>query len=536
MTATSLAFGITPAVEASWKAFAVSTLHPRCDSATPETAPLIRGPSGAPALRVTTGNVTLVGTAHVSPKSVEEVQAAIREIQPDVVCVELDESRLQALRDPHAWAQVPVLDLIREGKGPQLLAQIVLGSYQRRIGEETGVKPGQELLTAVDVAEEIGADVVLADREVGITLRRAFQAMPLKEKGRVAWEMLKATFAADEQELDPEMVDELLEEDALTQAMEELAGLAPSASHVLIDERDAFMATRIQETADTLDDPDATLEALPTHEPDDAPETDEPSQADGTGHADDGDVAASPADEALDEPAESRAPDPAETATVPPGPEDVAVDAPAPAPAPIQGGVLAVLGAGHLAGVKRRIEAGERSDTDALLSTESTRFPWGKALAWGLAGAILVLFGFLAYQGLTTGNFAQLRTGLIWYFMLSGVFAAAGCLIAGGGVLATIVAFLASPLTSLHPAVAAGWFAGAVEAWRREPRVGDIETLSEIYSFGDMRENRLVRVILVAALVNLGSIVGSWAGFAKLFDVADVVGAILGPLTGGILG
>lgn len=490
-------------------------------------------------MRVTTGNVTLVGTAHVSPKSVEEVRAAIREVQPDVVCVELDETRLQALRDPHAWAQVPVLDLIREGKGPQLLAQIVLGSYQRRIGEETGVKPGQELLTAVDVAEEVGADVVLADREVGITLRRAFQAMPLKEKGRVAWEMLKATFAADEEEFDAEMVDELLEEDALTQAMEELAGLAPSASHVLIDERDAFMATRIQETADTLDDPDATLEALPTHDPDDAPETDEPLETDGTGHADE-DAAPSPtassADDALDDPAEGQAPDPAEASTPIPGPEDAAVDAPAPAPAPIQGGVLAVLGAGHLAGVKRRIEAGERSDTEALVSTESTRFPWGKALAWGLAGAILALFGFLAYQGLTTGNFAQLRTGLIWYFMLSGVFAAAGCLIAGGGVLATIVAFLASPLTSLHPAVAAGWFAGAVEAWRREPRVGDIETLSEIYSFSDMRENRLVRVILVAALVNLGSIVGSWAGFAKLFDVADVVGAILAPLTGGILG
>ncbi len=389
-------------------------------------------------MRVTTGNVTLVGTAHVSPKSVEEVRDTIRELQPTVVCVELDEPRLQALQDPTAWAEIPVLDLIREGKGPQLLAQVLLGSYQRRIGEATGVQPGAELLAAVEVAGEIGAEVVLADREVGITLRRAFQAMGFREKMRITWEILKASVAMeDPEEFDPEEIDKLLQEDVLTAAMEELAETAPSASHVLIDERDSYMSTRIQETADE-------------HE----------------------------------------------------------------------GLVVAVLGAGHLRGVQRQLEAHERADLDALRSTRSTKFPWGKTIAWGMAVAILGLFGWLGYQGFVSGDFSDLGRGFLYYFIISGIPAALGCAIAGGHILAIIVAFLASPLTSLNPALAAGWFAGAVEAWRREPTVGDVEGLSKIETFADMRRNRLVRVLLVAALTNLGSMLGSAIGFAKLAEVA----------------
>lgn len=487
------------------------------------TARLIKGSKAGPLLRVTSGDITLVGTAHVSRKSVDVVRETIREIEPDVVCVELDESRLEALRDPTAWAEMPVMDLIRQGKGPQLLAQVLLGSYQHRIGEMTGVEPGQELLTAVDIADEVGADVVLADREVGITLRRAFQSMPFLEKTSVAWEILKAMLVGGDEEIDEESIDELLEEDALTQAMEELAELAPSASHVLIQERDAYMGTKILEAADELPNRDpGTVDEfqplpdveLPEEEAsDDAPDEDEPvddTAADTEQVPHDGGTEEQPEVEADEEPGE----------------EDALAEVP-------HGGLVAVLGAGHLAGVQEQIEAGQRTELDSLTSTESKRFPWGKTLAWGLAAAILGLFGFLAYQGFTTGNFAKFQEGLIWYFMLSGVFAAAGCIIAGGGILATIVAFLASPLTSLHPAVAAGWFAGGVEAWKREPRVGDIQGLREIYTFADMRENRLVRVLLVAALVNLGSIIGSWTGFAKLFDVADVVGTVL---SWGVLG
>lgn len=446
-------------------------------------------------MRVTTRNVTLVGTAHVSQRSVDEVQETILTLQPEIVCVELDETRLKALRDPHAWAQVPVLDLIREGKGPQLLAQIILGSFQRRIGEETGVEPGEELLTAVDAAKQVDAEVVFADREVGITLRRAFQAMPFTEKARVGWEIFKAALIpAEEEKIDAETVDELLEEDALTAAMEELAELAPSASHVLIDERDAYMATRILEARDRLD---TLKEAGPAEEeaPPDEPEV-------------------PPTGEFEDEDAEDPSPE-----SDPGNETDPLLE---------EGGdVVAVLGAGHLQGVQSRIEEDARVDTEDLITDASSGFPWGKTFAWGLAAAVLGLLAYLAYQGITTGDFSALLSGAAWYLLFSGTLAALGCFIAGGHPLSIGTAFLASPLTSLHPAVAAGWFAGGVEAWRREPRVGDIEGLKEIYSFSDMRENNLVRVILVAALTNVGSILGSWAGFAALFEAADLLGVLL---------
>ncbi len=461
-------------------------------------------------MRVTTRNVTLVGTAHVSQRSVDEVRQTILQLQPEIVCVELDETRLRALQDPHAWAQVPVLDLIREGKGPQLLAQIVLGSFQRRIGKETGVRPGEELLTAVDAAKQTDAEIVLADREVGITLRRAFQSMPFTEKTRVGWEIFKAALLpADDAELDADTVDELLEEDALTAAMEELADLAPSASHVLIDERDAYMATRILDARDSLPpedpQPDAELEPEPERdlEPDIEPE------------APRGEAPAPPSPPEEPVPEE----DPEEEAELDPAVEH-AID---------EGGdVVAILGAGHLRGVQDRIEGEARVDTEELTRDASSGIPWGKTLAWGLAVAVVGLFAYLGYQGFQTGDFSGLASGAAWYLLFSGTLAALGCFIAGGHPFAIGTAFLASPLTSLHPAVAAGWFAGGVEAWKREPRVGDIEGLSEIYSFRDMRENNLVRVILVAALTNLGSILGSWAGFAALFEAADLLGVLIG--------
>jgi pheromone shutdown-related protein TraB len=218
--------------------------------------------------------------------------------------------------------------------------------------------------------------------------------------------------------------------------MEEMAELAPSASHVLIDERDAYMSTRILDAADETD-----------------------------------------------------------------------------------GELVAVVGAGHLRGVEAALREQRRANLEVLESTDSSGIPWGKVVAWSLSALVIGLFGLLAYEAFTTGNLDTLGLGLFWYWVISGIPAAIGSIIAGGGVSTTIVAFLASPLTSLNPAVAAGWFAGAVEAWRRESKVGDVEGLSEIYTFADMRENRLVRVILVAALVNLGSIVGSWAGALKLFEV-----------------
>src|SRR5687767_10563802 len=88
----------------------------------------------------------IVGTAHVSEKSVEEVREVILRLKPEVVCVELCQGRYDALTQDRAFRDLDVFKVIREGKALYLLAHLALSSYQRRMGAALGVKPGAELL------------------------------------------------------------------------------------------------------------------------------------------------------------------------------------------------------------------------------------------------------------------------------------------------------------------------------------------------------------------------------------------------------
>jgi len=216
-------------------------------------------PSRGTPIQATIGNVVLVGTAHVSAKSVAEVREVIARESPAMVAVELDAARHRALTEPEAWKNTKLVDIIRQGKGFLLLAQAFLGSYQRRIGDEQGVQPGAEMLAAIEEAKSRNAELVLADRDIGITLKRAWARMGLREKFRLTWEFMKALTGVTEAEAEearkqgkepePLDVDALLEEDALSMMMEELSRVAPSMSEVLIHERDAYLAGRIREAS-----------------------------------------------------------------------------------------------------------------------------------------------------------------------------------------------------------------------------------------------------------------------------------------------
>ncbi len=187
--------------------------------------------------------LVLVGTAHVSIASVEEVREAIRTHKPAIVAVELDEPRFRAITDKARWESTPVTDLLKGGRTTLLLAQSLLASYQRRMGAKYGVEPGAEMIAAIEEAMAAEAELVLADRDIGITLKRAWAKMGFVEKWRLAWEMMKATIGlSDEEEME---VDELLQEDVLTVMMSELADMAPSVAEVLIFERDAYLAKSI---------------------------------------------------------------------------------------------------------------------------------------------------------------------------------------------------------------------------------------------------------------------------------------------------
>ena len=185
----------------------------------------------------------LVGTAHISSTSVALVRQQIEDWGPDLVAVELCESRKASLLEPEALENEDLLKILNDGKSHMILLQSALAAEQRRMGVASGEKPGAELLAAIEAAEAADVPVELVDRDVVITLRRAWSKMGLREK----WRVMDA-FLWQEDDDDEASVEELLEDsDMLSNLMEEAREVAPGAGSVLIDERDAFIAGRLQQ-------------------------------------------------------------------------------------------------------------------------------------------------------------------------------------------------------------------------------------------------------------------------------------------------
>jgi len=185
----------------------------------------------------------LVGTAHISSTSVALVRQQIEDWGPDLVAVELCESRKASLLEPEALENEDLLKILNDGKSHMILLQSALAAEQRRMGVASGEKPGADLLAAIEAAEAADVPVELVDRDVVITLRRAWSKMGLREK----WRVMDA-FLWQEDDDDEASVEELLEDsDMLSNLMEEAREVAPGAGSVLIDERDAFIAGRLQQ-------------------------------------------------------------------------------------------------------------------------------------------------------------------------------------------------------------------------------------------------------------------------------------------------
>jgi len=191
--------------------------------------------------------VYLVGTAHISQDSVEAVRSAIAELAPDTVCVELDDQRLEALRDPNRWRNLNLGAALRQGKGSFLLANLALSSFQRRMGLTTGVTPGAELLAAVHSAEERGLPVVLVDRSIRTTLLRAWRHTGFFKKLALVSTLFASAFESPE--LDEADLAELQQKDTLSAMLDEVGEALPDAKRILIDERDTYMAGKIRTSA-----------------------------------------------------------------------------------------------------------------------------------------------------------------------------------------------------------------------------------------------------------------------------------------------
>ncbi len=379
-------------------------------------------------------SIILIGTAHISEKSVEEVKEIIEEYKPNIVAVELCQRRYDAITKKQQWENTPLNKLLKGGNAYLFLLQTFLGSIQRKLGKEYGVEPGSEMIAAIEEAKKHDLKVALIDRDISITLNRALKKTGLREKFRLTWEFLKAMLGYDEEELEELDLQKLMDQDVISSLMEEFAQIAPSVTSVLIHERDKYIAKKI-----------------------------------------------------LDE---SK-----------------------------KGKVVAVVGAGHLKGIEENIKNPlEEVNLKELEYVPKKRFKLSKIVAYLIPILFISLIvGLLFFRGESAYN--EIKDILIWWFLINGSLSALGAIIARGHPLTIVTAFLAAPLTSLNPAVAAGWVAGFVEAKLRTPMVKDFKQLSKIDSLKDFWNNRVIRLLMVVALSNLGSMLGTFIAGGKILQI-----------------
>jgi len=185
----------------------------------------------------------LIGTAHVSRDSIDEVKKIITGEKPDIVCVELDQARYNSITQTDSWEKLDLAKVFKEGKGFLLIANLVLASFQRRLGNELGVKPGEEMKVAVETANEMGIPYSLCDREVHTTLRRAWAKCNLWSKSKLLASLLASAFTSEK--LNEQEIENLKNRSELDGMMNELADYLPPVKAVLIDERDRYLASKI---------------------------------------------------------------------------------------------------------------------------------------------------------------------------------------------------------------------------------------------------------------------------------------------------
>ncbi len=187
--------------------------------------------------------VVLIGTAHVSSGSVELVQETIEKENPDRICIELDNSRMKSKSEGSSWKDMDIRKVIRDGKGFFLLANTALASFQKRMGNQTGITPGDEILKAASIAKEKNIPLSLCDREIQTTFKRAWAKSSIWNKCKLLATLISAAFSNET--LTEEELEELKKQDTLESMMNEIAKELPTVKEVLIDERDRYLATSV---------------------------------------------------------------------------------------------------------------------------------------------------------------------------------------------------------------------------------------------------------------------------------------------------
>ena len=188
--------------------------------------------------------ITLIGTAHVSRESADLVTTVIEEEKPDTVCIELCESRYKAIKQKNRWQNTDLIKVIREKKSFLLLSNLLLTSFQKKIGQKLGIKPGEEMIRAMDAADSVGAHIHLADRDIRITLSRTWRLMGLWTKMKLLAQLVTSMGEVDS--IKEEDIEKMKDKDVLETLLSEIGKTLPELRRILIDERDMYLTEKIR--------------------------------------------------------------------------------------------------------------------------------------------------------------------------------------------------------------------------------------------------------------------------------------------------
>ena len=194
-------------------------------------------------LELNNRKITLIGTAHVSAESISEVENVISDVKPDCVAIELDEKRYESITNPDKYRELDIIKVLKRKEGFLLLANIVMASFQKRMGKNAGVKPGEEMVAAINKAKELNIPTALVDRPIQITFRRAWKKTSAYGKTQLLSALLASGFSKDE--ISSEEIENLKQSSEMDSMMKEFSELMPAVKQVLIDERDQYLASHI---------------------------------------------------------------------------------------------------------------------------------------------------------------------------------------------------------------------------------------------------------------------------------------------------
>ena len=360
--------------------------------------------------------IYLVKTAHVSKNSIEDVDNCVNEVNPDSICIELDQDRYNKITEPEKWRDTDIVKVIKNKQVGFLLVNVILASFQKRMAKTMDSTSGAEMLEGIKLAKERNINLVLADRSVKTTFARIWNKLSGKEKFHLLTSSIESIF--DDEEITEEDLAKLKEADALEAALLDISKEFPTVKEVLVDERDKYLCEKIRTAKGNK--------------------------------------------------------------------------------------IVAIIGAAHSIGIGKYLD--EPIDCNELNKVEKKKYSIGNIIKWAIpiTLAAIVIYTIIANRDI---GIQQLKSWILW----NGTLSALGVLCAFGHPLSILTAFVMAPITSMNPILAAGWFAGIVEATIRKPKVKDFEDLTQDTStFKGFWKNRVTRILFVVIFANLFSTIGTF--------------------------